>query len=160
MAGWWPIFRISPIRLTAFSIMCTEPSQPLPAPISQTAAHAIPPRDIARWCGGYHNSTGAANSDGARGARALSLALTASRARWYTRLRDATQRRNAKVAQPVEHSTENAGVGGSIPPLGTPSPHEIPPLHESAILKMPGSAVRSRPWRLHNTPRGSARTQR
>src|SRR5437868_12364779 len=25
----------------------------------------------------------------------------------------------AKVAQSVEHSTENAGVGGSIPPLGT-----------------------------------------
>ena len=25
----------------------------------------------------------------------------------------------AKVAQTVEHSTENAGVGGSIPPLGT-----------------------------------------
>ena len=26
---------------------------------------------------------------------------------------------NAQVAQSVEHSTENAGVGGSIPPLGT-----------------------------------------
>jgi hypothetical protein len=25
----------------------------------------------------------------------------------------------AKIAQSVEHSTENAGVGGSIPPLGT-----------------------------------------
>jgi hypothetical protein len=24
----------------------------------------------------------------------------------------------AKIAQSVEHSTENAGVGGSIPPLG------------------------------------------
>jgi hypothetical protein len=30
----------------------------------------------------------------------------------------------AKVAQMVEHSTENAGVGGSIPPLGTGSPKE------------------------------------
>ena len=26
---------------------------------------------------------------------------------------------NAQVAQSVEHCTENAGVGGSIPPLGT-----------------------------------------
>jgi hypothetical protein len=53
-------------------------------------------------------------------ARSLDSALTAARAQWYTMLRDAQQRRNAKVAQPVEHSTENAGVGGSIPPLGTP----------------------------------------
>src|SRR3954471_412895 len=28
-------------------------------------------------------------------------------------------RRNAQVAQLVEHVTENHGVGGSIPPLGT-----------------------------------------
>jgi hypothetical protein len=27
--------------------------------------------------------------------------------------------RGAQVAQLVEHCTENAGVGGSIPPLGT-----------------------------------------
>ncbi len=30
-----------------------------------------------------------------------------------------TKQGHAKVAQSVEHSTENAGVGGSIPPLGT-----------------------------------------
>ncbi len=30
-----------------------------------------------------------------------------------------TKEGHAKVAQSVEHSTENAGVGGSIPPLGT-----------------------------------------
>ena len=29
---------------------------------------------------------------------------------------------NAQVAQLVEHATENRGVGGSIPPLGTTSP--------------------------------------
>jgi hypothetical protein len=34
---------------------------------------------------------------------------------WHVPNRD----RHAKVAQSVEHSTENAGVGGSIPPLGT-----------------------------------------
>ena len=28
----------------------------------------------------------------------------------------------AQVAQLVEHATENRGVGGSIPPLGTTSP--------------------------------------
>ena len=28
---------------------------------------------------------------------------------------------NAQVAQLVEHATENRGVGGSIPPLGTTS---------------------------------------
>ena len=30
--------------------------------------------------------------------------------------------RGAQVAQLVEHCTENAGVGGSIPPLGTSNP--------------------------------------
>jgi hypothetical protein len=30
-----------------------------------------------------------------------------------------TQQAKAQVAQLVEHCTENAGVGGSIPPLGT-----------------------------------------
>ena len=34
---------------------------------------------------------------------------------WHVPSRDT----HAKVAQSVEHSTENAGVGGSIPPLGT-----------------------------------------
>ena len=29
---------------------------------------------------------------------------------------------SAQVAQLVEHATENRGVGGSIPPLGTTSP--------------------------------------
>ena len=29
---------------------------------------------------------------------------------------------NAQVAQLVEHATENRGVGGSIPPLGTTFP--------------------------------------
>ena len=32
-------------------------------------------------------------------------------------------RANAQVAQLVEHVTENHGVGGSIPPLGTTSPN-------------------------------------
>jgi hypothetical protein len=31
----------------------------------------------------------------------------------------------AQVAQLVEHCTENAGVGGSIPPLGTITPLNI-----------------------------------
>ena len=31
----------------------------------------------------------------------------------------ATNRAHAQVAQSVEHVTENHGVGGSIPPLGT-----------------------------------------
>ena len=30
-----------------------------------------------------------------------------------------SRRQSAQVAQLVEHCTENAGVGGSIPPLGT-----------------------------------------
>ena len=35
--------------------------------------------------------------------------------------------RGAQVAQLVEHVTENHGVGGSIPPLGTiPSPRNSP----------------------------------
>ncbi len=41
-------------------------------------------------------------------------------------------RRHAQVAQLVEHVTENHGVGGSIPPLGTivacrHAAHEPPP---------------------------------
>src|SRR5260370_19535178 len=35
-------------------------------------------------------------------------------------LRPRSRGRGAQVAQLVEHCTENAGVGGSIPPLGTP----------------------------------------
>ena len=35
-----------------------------------------------------------------------------------------TQANQAKVAQSVEHSTENAGVAGSIPALGTFSLHK------------------------------------
>ncbi len=42
---------------------------------------------------------------------------------------------HAKVAQSVEHSTENAGVGGSIPPLGTPLP--LPFLNLSPGLDLP-----------------------
>ena len=34
-------------------------------------------------------------------------------------LRPPCRGRGAQVAQLVEHCTENAGVGGSIPPLGT-----------------------------------------
>ena len=41
---------------------------------------------------------------------------TASRTRLYRR---ASQRFCAQVAQLVEHVTENHGVGGSIPSLGT-----------------------------------------
>ena len=48
------------------------------------------------------------------------------RERWTRRAADAYSRRaapprrlNAQVAQLVEHVTENHGVGGSIPPLGT-----------------------------------------
>ena len=33
------------------------------------------------------------------------------------------RKNGAQVAQLVEHCTENAGVGGSIPPLGTIFPH-------------------------------------
>jgi hypothetical protein len=32
---------------------------------------------------------------------------------------------DAQVAQLVEHATENRGVGGSIPPLGTTPAYEI-----------------------------------
>jgi hypothetical protein len=40
----------------------------------------------------------------------------------------------AQVAQLVEHCTENAGVGGSIPPLGTirPSVSVLSRSHSSA----------------------------
>jgi hypothetical protein len=33
--------------------------------------------------------------------------------------RNSADAQKAQVAQSVEHCTENAGVGGSIPPLGT-----------------------------------------
>jgi hypothetical protein len=37
------------------------------------------------------------------------------------RFSDKIMLKHAQVAQLVEHCTENAGVGGSIPPLGTTS---------------------------------------
>ena len=53
----------------------------------------------------------------------IATGWTVSRSRLYRR---ASQRFRAQVAQLVEHVTENHGVGGSIPSLGTifllPSP--------------------------------------
>jgi hypothetical protein len=47
--------------------------------------------------------------------------LTSAGLGWYTTMRAGGWPARAKVAQLVEHGTENAGVGGSIPPLGTSS---------------------------------------
>src|SRR3981081_3986178 len=46
----------------------------------------------------------------------------------------ATRGRGAQVAQLVEHVTENHGVGGSIPPLGTNAPF-------SAVLFRPRASA-------------------
>src|SRR5262249_45442207 len=66
-------------------------------------------------------------------------------------LRPPSRGRGAQVAQLVEHCTENAGVGGSIPPLGTsstlrsPSPSfalvGIPSIHEHSCLRVLSSSV-------------------
>jgi hypothetical protein len=50
--------------------------------------------------------------------RKPSLYITALAPAEVTSIRSASAKR-AQVAQLVEHCTENAGVGGSIPPLGT-----------------------------------------
>ena len=53
----------------------------------------------------------------------------------YKRAFDRLARRGAQVAQLVEHVTENHGVGGSIPPLGTiPCFPSIPPRRTSYAL--------------------------
>jgi hypothetical protein len=54
----------------------------------------------------------------------------------------------AKVAQTVEHSTENAGVGGSIPPLGTRHPRygrslSIPPHRYTLHHSLPFTPIHS-----------------
>src|SRR5262245_14941316 len=70
----------------------------------------------------------------------------------------------AKVAQSVEHSTENAGVGGSIPPLGTVAPWRRHPLAPSplgavtlAYISEPGASgpafAISASWTVHNGTR-------
>ncbi len=42
-------------------------------------------------------------------------------------------RKYAQVAQLVEHCTENAGVGGSIPPLGTTNINELAPADQRLL---------------------------
>src|SRR5581483_9750274 len=54
--------------------------------------------------------------------------------------------RGAQVAQLVEHCTENAGVGGSIPPLGTIHLDQHP--HGTGV----GGATAALPWPLRFKP--------
>ena len=68
----------------------------------------------------------------------------------------------AQVAQSVEHCTENAGVGGSIPPLGT----TIPPSARQASIsrsptirnsEIPSSSWKCRKWRGCSVRAGASR---
>jgi hypothetical protein len=61
----------------------------------------------------------------------------------------------AQVAQLVEHVTENHGVGGSIPPLGTRTfvPSRYP---QSVRGSVPVCAPHVRAMMRHETPQGIA----
>ena len=64
----------------------------------------------------------------------LALRLLDAPPAFITRPPAATRGRGAQVAQLVEHVTENHGVGGSIPPLGTKAPF-------SAVLFRPRASA-------------------
>ena len=65
-------------------------------------------------------------SDGAQGRERTTDTVIFSHVLYqlsYLGISPSGRKANAQVAQLVEHVTENHGVGGSIPPLGTITAH-------------------------------------
>ena len=82
---------------------------------ARTATRSINSEDPARKMGASPMSSPILDSPGPTLYK-TALSRTPHPHLWLLRV---PQNVNAQVAQLVEHCTENAGVGGSIPPLGT-----------------------------------------